>query len=274
MAGLIVRKPDGSLLLDTSRITYGLVKSAYLATSAAWPRKRLRALNVDPTKEGSYIDTDPDPVWEITVPDCIAPMCFLVGDGCLIGTAANGNTRTYYFCNASTSTRVYVFDKMREMGSGARLRVRNPSNGILTFNSYQVPLNIIAQVQAPGLGQPNGSAYRTTYAGGFNQTIRSNSPNIQYSKVTIPLGGEEYAAYLPYTRGGNLVPESSSNQDQYGVIEGVGGYNGGIQFMFGPAAGTTVGNLGGAVVGYSRIPTDRFPVALVTRTSNLPFPFN
>lgn len=285
MAGLIVRKTNGQILLDSSKITYGLIKSAYLTQGELWPRKYLRSLQLDPNNGqnwAEYANGTGDRQWTITVYDCVAPIIFLVGDGCLNGISASGTTRTYIFGNASASTRAYVFDQMRDMGSGPRLRMRNANNGRITFNSFMVPLNVIAAVQAPGLGQPYNpqrpNERVTAYAGGYNEQISTGSVNgqngmfIAYSKVNIGLGGEEYAVHLPYTRGGNAVDGLA----YYAVIEGAYGYNGGVTFMFGPAGGTPVSasGWGNGTHLFSNILEDRLPVALVTRTSNLPFPFN
>lgn len=275
MAGLKVRKLDGTMLLDSEKITYGLVKSGYLTQGEIWPRKRIRSINLDPSQGTSWADDAAgtgDQQWTFTVPDCVAPMLFLVGDGCLNGVSASGNTRTYIFGNASGSTKVYAFDQMREMGSGPRLRCRNVGTGAITFNSYMVPLNIIAQVTAPGPGTQQGNSYVTAYAGGNNELIKGSYPSIQYSRVRVPLGNEEYAVHLPFSRNAAVVDNSDAMG--YSVIEGAGGYAGGVQFMFGPAGGSPSTQAGGQRVGYYAMVLDRMPVALVTRTSNLPFPFN
>jgi len=38
MAELIVKKEDGSLLFDTDKISYGLIKSGHLAYAGNWNR--------------------------------------------------------------------------------------------------------------------------------------------------------------------------------------------------------------------------------------------
>ncbi|MEN5033013.1 hypothetical protein ABEH37_26965, partial [Pseudomonas sp. Ps21-P2] len=83
MAGLIVRKTDGTVLFDTQYITHGLVKSAYLVADETWPRKYLRGLNLDPDKGSSYDDSfrAGDQMFSITVNNALNPIVFLVGKG-------------------------------------------------------------------------------------------------------------------------------------------------------------------------------------------------
>jgi hypothetical protein len=287
MAGLIVRKPDGSILLDSSRITYGLLRSGYLTRAGTWPRKALRSIQLDPNNGQNWADNVAmvDDVWSFTVYGAVAPMLFLTGDGTLNGSTTSGDTVTYYFLNARSSTKVYAFDQMREMGSGPRLRTRNVFNGVVTFNSYMVPLNVIATVQAPTIPSsppppfnPTETWRATTYNGGYNVYVRyiaTNTSPIMYSKVDIPLSGEEYAACITFTRGGTVeMQDPSGANHRYGISEGAGGYNGGVTFMFGPAGGTPLQNSGGSGTRFNGILTDRLPTALIVRTSNLPFPFN
>ncbi|WP_148308541.1 hypothetical protein [Pseudomonas rhizosphaerae] len=290
MAGLKVRKLDGTLLLDTQRITYGLVKSGRLTQGERWPRKYLRSIQLDPNNGQNWVDSPglSDQVWNFTVPNAVAPMLFIVGNGTLNGSTISGNTITYFYLNADANTKVYAFDQMREMGSGPRLRCRNVATGALTFNSYMVPLNVLAVVQAPtipgvppppyGSGVDNGSR-ATTYVNGYNQDITyGNSQTVAsviYSKVDIPFANEEYAAHLTFTRGATVQMQTPSGANfQFGLEEGCGGYTGGIRFMFGPAGGTPQQSSSGSWTLFYGIPTDRFPTALVIRTSNLPFPFN
>jgi hypothetical protein len=273
MPYLKVKKEDGSLLFDTEKITYGLLKSGYLTATEPWYRKKLRSAQLNPGHGSSWVDNpnQPDPQWAFTVENSVSPILFIVGDGCLNGTSVSGATRTYIFGNASAGTKVYAFDIMRDIGYPPRLRTWLDS-GQLTFNSFMPPLNIAFTVQPPGLGNSSGgAAVKTAYAGGHNQTMQGGYTPIQYSHYTIPLGNEEFASHLTFSRTGAVVPDSGTSGCS--VLEGAGGYAGGVKFMFGPAGGSTVTLTGGQYYGYYGIPVDRMPTALVIRTANLPFPF-
>jgi len=272
MPYLRVMKADNTLLFDTSKITYGLLRSGYLVSGDPWYRKKLRSAQLDPSNGANWTDDTnlPDPQWYFSIDNSVSPILFIVGDGCLNGTSVSGNTRTYIFGNASANTKVYAFDVMRDIGTPPRLRTWLDT-GVLTFNSYMPPLNIAFAVQPPGLGAASGTAVKTTYAGGYNQTVRSDAPPIQYSHYQMPLGNEEFAAYLTFSRTGACVPEAGTSG--FSVFEGAGGYVGGVKFMFGPSGGTTSTLIGGQFIGYYSVPVDRMPTALVIRTANLPFPF-
>ena len=64
----------------------------------------------------------------------------------------------------------------------------------------------------------------------------------------------------------------------YAVLEGAYGRTGGISFMFGASAGSTISRAmaGGGVpagISYGSLPTDRYPTALIIQTAALPIPF-
>lgn len=289
MAGLIVRKPDGGVLFDTSYITHGLVKSGYLQADETWPRKYLRGSNVDPNDGGSYENSfrAGDQMFSITVSNALSPICFIVGKGCLQGTYRSGNTIKFYYSGGDTNTKAYVFDLMSDSvpGSPPWLKCRN-QQGAVTFNSLQVPLNVLYSISAPApaaLDQYN--RYTQPYSGGSWQPIRAQTAavdSIAHFVTDIPLaGGIEYAAFLNFSRGaqGYLAsPMTGVGGLTIGMSEGAYGRVGGISFMFGPAGATTQINITGnnyTIPGaFGGLPTDRYPTALVVRTDNLPFPFN
>lgn len=293
MSGLNVYKDTGEILFDTNLICYGLVKSGYMVYLQSWTRKFLRSAGLDPNDGANWTLTtatsDPgvgDQVHGFTVFNAISPIVFITGSGCLVGSSVSGSTITFYYTNASTSTRFYCFDLMADTIGGSTFLKTWDTTGRLTFNSLQPPLNVIAAVQAPGPGSTDAQGrYLTCYAGGYNAQ-RERQAGSQYackldSRVDIGLGGEEYAAYLPWSRsvaindlwGNNAFPYVA-----YGGSEGVYGYNGGITFMFGATGGTTQAypSVSGQTVpaSFQNLPTDRYPVALVIRTSDLIFPYN
>ncbi len=271
-AGLRVYKENGSLLLDTEKITYGLLKSGYLSQLTTWPRLFYRSDNLDPNDPSSYQEGNPrDPVFGFSVNGAVAPIVFITGPGSTSGASKSGDVTSFYYLGADASTKFYYFDTMRNTETGAGLKCFS-QGGELTFNSLQYPLNIIASVQAPLPGPtiPNTSGQRfSPYAGGSVSVSSSNGP---LAEVLVPISGGEFAASITFTRSCGF---SGDRPYPYlcGLQEGAYGVSGGVRFMF---------RLGGRTTEYLRVgantfldlPTDRYPTALVIRTETLPFPFN
>ncbi|WP_256356593.1 hypothetical protein [Pseudomonas sp. PDM32] len=287
MSKLIVTKSDGSLLFDTRKITYGLVKSGYLAYSSSWTRRTLRSAQLDPS-DGSnwYASTQVndlanwDQIWSLTVTNAKSPIVFIVGSGCLNGSTTSGTSIAYHYSNASANTKFYCFDLMADNIAGSPYLKTYNESGILTFNSLQPPLNIAGTYQPPGPTAPAGAyGVQTAYTGGYFVS-RQNDNNWNSSKQDCRFdvaltAGVEYAAYLPWSRGGSTVDTQGSTPISYAVQEGVYGRVGGISFLFGASAGTTlVTGVAPRPSGWYNIPSDRYPVALIITTANLPFPFN
>ena len=292
MSQLSVWKDTGEILFDTNLICYGLVKSGYMQFLGAWSRKTLRSTNLDPNDGASWTtsswqgaeNSNNDGIWGFTVYNAISPIVFLTGSGCLVGTSVTGSAVTFYYTCADTSTRFYCFDLMADNIGGSTFLKTYDTAQRITFNSLQPPLNILAAVQPPGPGAVDQFGRpTTTYAGGANRVRGTplSRPTQTDSYINIPLGGEEYAAYLPWSRTCgtyDFLAGGTTFAAQYGMSEGAYGYAGGITFMFGAAGGTTTSrpNTSGwsAPISFFNIPTDRYPVALVIRTSDLIFPYN
>lgn len=297
MASLTAWKTSGEVLFDTNLISYGLVKSGYMSLQQYWTRKSLRSAQLDPNNGANWTEstivstaTFADGLWGFTVNNAISPIVFITGSGTLNGTAVNGSSITFLYSNASTSTKFYCFDLMADTIAGSTYLKTWNTSGRITFNSLQPPLNVIAAIQAPAPppSQDVYGRYLLTYANG-SQRIRQYSGNvggIVYTSQTdcyidIPVGSpsDEYAVYLPWSRscgiwdGSSVVPPRN-----YSGVEGAYGRVGGISFMFGASAATTEATVSTTATGpgvtYSQLPTDRYPVALVIRTSNLIFPYN
>lgn len=288
MPSLVVNKDTGELLFDTSRICYGLVKSGYLVAGEVWQRRVLRSITNDPDQGGSYIDSTRtgDQMFTITVSNPRSPIVFLVGKGCLQGTAINGSIMTFQFGSASAATRAYVFDLMADNIPGSPYLKTFTDQGVCTFNSLQPPLNVVASVQAPAPGAADAWNRRVLpYAGGGWQAIRAQTASVDFQAhfvADIPLSqGVEYAACLPWSRAasGYMASEMTGvNAKVIGFSEGAYGRSGGISFMFGPAGATSSIDLSGnqySIPGaLANLPLDRYPQALVVPTANLPFPYN
>jgi hypothetical protein len=287
MASLIVRKPDGSVLFDTQYITHGLVKSGYLQADETWPRRYLRSINLDPNAGSSYDDSTRagDQMFSITVGNAVNPICFIVGKGCLQGTARTANTVKFFYSGGDTNTKAYVFDLMNDNVAGNKpwLKTRR-ADGSISFNSLQVPLNILYTIQAPApAALDQYGRYTGPYSGGAWQTVRFQTaavdPQAHYVvDVGLP-GGVEYAAFLNFSRGctgywsGNLTGVNPQTVD---MSEGAYGRVGGMSFMFGPAGAGIDAAFGGimSVPGsVGALITDRYPIALVIATTVLPFPY-
>lgn len=288
VARLVVNKETGELLFDTSKICYGLVKSGSMSQIETWPRKYLRSANLDPNDGGNWENSfrAGDTMFGFTVKDAISPIVFIVGKGCLNGTTVSGSDMTFMYAGGSASTKYYCFDLMADNILGRPYLKTWNEQGEITFNSLQPPLNIVATVQAPSPPAANDSYGRKlrTYAGGRIERIRyqTASQDAQmHCVVDVELdAGIEYAAFLPFSRSAtlwNTETISGSMLSQCGVNEGAYGRTGGISFLFANSGGSPVSypaTSASVPASYTAIPTDRIPVALVIKTSGLPFPYN
>lgn len=287
MSQLIVTKSDGTLLFDTSKITYGLVKSGYLAYSSSWTRRILKSAQLDPTDGNNWTvstsvndQTRYDQMWSFTVTNAKSPIVFIVGSGCLNGSTTSGTSITYHYSNASTSTKFYCFDLMADNMTGSPYLKTFNTSGVLTFNSLQPALNIAGTSIPPGPTAPSGSyGVQNAYDGGyfFSRFVNSDpQSDKQDCRFDVALtAGVEYAAHLPWSRGATTVDSQGSTPMMYAVIEGVFGRTGGITFLFGASAGTTVSTgVAPRPSGWYNVPSSPRPQALIITTANLPFPFN
>jgi len=285
MPKLVVKKEDGTLLFDTNNITYGLVKSGYLAYSSSWTRRTLKSAQLDPNDGANWTAStsvnDParyDQMWSFTVTNAKSPIVFIVGSGTLNGSVTSGTSITFHYSNASTSTKFYCFDLMADNIAGSPYLKTYNSAGLLTFNSLQTPLNIVGAYTPPAPTAPSGAwgvqnAYNggvsvSRYAGVDAWTIKMDC------RFDVALtAGVEYAAYLPWSRGCGYNDFQGPTPCMYAVLEGAYGRVGGISFMFGASGGSTL-TQGTAPrpVGWYNVPT-LLPTALIITTANLPFPF-
>jgi len=288
-----VKKDTGELLFDTDFICYGLVKSGYMVYQETWHRRTLRSAQLDPNNGANWypvtITYDPahktDSLYGFTIYNAISPIVFIVGPGCLNGTSISGNALTFHYSNAGTTTKFFCFDLMADNIAGSPYMKTWDVNGVMTFNSLQPPLNVVYAIQAPPPPAPSGGRYGVTYEGGYNYSLNSGPVN-EYnwprliSRVDIQLSaGYEYAAYLPWSRSVGIYDAfpyatGSDSYTQYGGIEGAFGNAGSMSFIFGASAGTTHSHPPATNTHFFSLPTDRYPVALVIRTDNLPFPYN
>ncbi|MDH0300616.1 MULTISPECIES: hypothetical protein [unclassified Pseudomonas] len=282
-AGFSSYRQDGSVLYDTSKVSYGLLKSGYLSLVTAWPRLFFRSMQLDPNDPASWYEGTAEPVYGFSVSGAVAPIVFIAGSGSQCGSSKVGDVTTFYYISATPSTKFYCFDTMRDSGPITGFKVWR-EDGVLTFNSNQRPLNIagVATAPEPGPIVVSDTNYRgTPYVGGVGSwgPISPDGPHNIINRVFVPISGsEEYAAYVNFTRTAGKGPTQGYYQYLVALQEGAYGVAGGVEFMFCFAARTT--NLPaqrapvrlGAL--YFDVPTDRYPVALAIKTSGYPFPFN
>ncbi|WP_426248361.1 hypothetical protein [Pseudomonas sp. TWR3-1-1] len=285
MAKLIVKKEDGSLLFDTDKISYGLIKSGHLAYAGNWNRYvcTSKACLKDPSWGGNWSGRDyGDQIFSFSVVGAKSPIVFITGGGCLAGTQVVGDVKTFFYGGtASVATKFYCFDLMREGGEGPALRTYRDDR-TLTFNSRQVPLNVFQAVMAPARGNEYSNYYirgfyYTTYQGGYNRQVGEKVT----SSVDVPiLGAGEVAAFLPWSRSCSADIEDGFSY-RMALTEGAFGGMGKITFQFAIASETTFGEImptstpaNPSVPYFRNIPVDRYPTALVIRTEGLPFPFS
>ncbi|MBF8746912.1 hypothetical protein [Pseudomonas monteilii] len=289
-AGLKVYKEDGNLLFDTEKITYGLLKSGYMSLITTWPRLEYRSADLDPSSGSSYAESSfVDGIHGFSVTGAVAPIVFINGRGISCGSSKSGDTTTFYFTGASTATKYFYFDTMRNTLNGAGLKCFSEA-GELTFNSLQYPLNIRQGINAPAPPTPtslNGHLHYTQVFAGASRSGVKFAGSTMYSLVSevfIPIAAGNYATNTSFSRSigqglmdsepipGTPFPARGNQQNHF---DGAYGASGGIYFMAMEAPRTTM--YWGTPVSYNRffdIPTDRYPQALVISIDNLPFPFN
>ncbi|MCO7515688.1 hypothetical protein NJF44_10805 [Pseudomonas guariconensis] len=284
-------KENGSLLFDTEKITYGLLKSGYMSLVTTWPRLSYKSANLPPNEGSSYDESSTpggmDLIHGFSVTGAIAPIVFINGPGISCGSSRSGNTTTFYYIAASTDTKYYYFDTMRGTLSGAGLKCYG-EDGTLTFNSLQVPLDVDYSYTCPLPPAKNPLGYYDrVFAGGTLAAKRfasnTNYPAYMTCTLFVPIASGEFAVSTSFSRSfgqwpfDNFSPSGSfpARSNQQAHMDGCYGGSGGIYWLSCDAARTTM--YWGAVSAYQSyfdIPTDKLPQALVIRTNNLPFPFN
>lgn len=282
---LVVKQSDGSLLYDTRNITYGLVKSGNLVFIERWKRLRLRGVNVDPNIGSSWVPNGNagDAQYGFTIEGSISPIVFLVGKGAATGVRVSGNSKTFMFVGGDESTRYYCFDLMRDDSlTGPKLKTWNEQDGAISFNSRQIPLNVVAAIEAP----PAGPADRfgrplIAYVGGWVERIGFQVLGYDatvHCVIDLPLEpGANYAACLPWNRSCGVIDGPAETPTIYGLTEGAYGHLGGISFFWAPEGATTQQpaqpNTHSYPYSFINVPS-LTPKALVIKTDGLPFPFN
>ncbi|WP_342649074.1 hypothetical protein [Pseudomonas sp. REB1044] len=281
---------NAGINFDSRYIAYGLRKSGNLQSIGGWPRLLLKSVNLDPTRPSSYSETSvTDILFGFSVQGAIAPIVFINGSGVSCGSSKVGDTTTFLFLLASASTKFYYFDLMSDNGPINGVKCWNEA-GDLTFNSSQIPLNVIASVTAP---QPPATdprlpnQYGAVYQGGSNGWDKPSGLAGYFtsftSRIFVPVASGDCAACITFSRSmGQGRRERSSPPDPanspaltnlMATMEGCFGVNGGVTFVACDAAHTTMYGSTSAANSYFDIPAV-LPDALVIRSSDYPFPYN
>lgn len=279
MARLITRKQDGSLIIDSKYICMGLVKSGYMQSFGTWQRYKRESLNTSTVVPYSQFD----PVHGFTV-KATAPLVFVAGRSVFHRSESVGDTTTFYYGGASTGTRYFVFDLMSERVRGPKLKLRN-SQGVVTLDSLQIPLNVVGTVTPPlpQYSNSNLQGFGLPYSGGSTSfTGRGNFVTAFCTWSTNPNLGTDLAACIPWNRGANHTQDFNYG-GAFGSIEGVYGNGSLISFIFMTEPGGNYNSFAKApfpqnlVIGlpaFMHIPVDRRPEASFIDVTNLPFPYD
>lgn len=266
--------PNGTLQMDTERVTMGLLKSGYLEYAYRAYKLKQPSLN-----SGSWVPwTQYDDVHSCGF-EAVAPVIFLHGPGARVYFNRTGNQWTVYFAGASTQTRFYVFDLMRDVGTGPALITRDPT-GRVTFNSRQWPMNVVANVipagPPPPIGNPTppGGRFYPAYVGGTFEILAAQS---QYFEWIVSrwhyqmMPGRLYAASLQWSRGALMAGGEYTYYRAWNVIEGAYGNAGSITFWFTTLPGSRIGEEY-LTERFYNVPT-RLSAAQVIDVTDLPFPY-
>lgn len=265
--------PSGALQMDSARVTFGLRKAGNLVFAYRDYKLIQRSIGGD-----VWIPwTQYDDVYSCTF-EAVAPVVFLHGPGARAYMTRSGNQWTFYFAGASAATRFYMFDFMMDTGSGPALITRTPE-GVVTFNSRQWPMNVVANV-IPGAAPPNpglsqAPRFYPAYTGGTFEVLAQQSAQFEWivSRWNYQMTpGRLYAASLQWSRGAQMAGGESTYYRTWNVIEGAYGNVGSISFWFTTLPGTKFVYESVSERFYN-VPA-RLPAAQVIDVTDLPFPYD
>lgn len=264
--------------MDSNYACVGLVKSGYMQYLTNWQRYARVAINnpaMAPTAQS-------DALYGFTV-KAISPIVFISGPGNFQSSVRSGDNVTFYYALASSSTKYYVYDRMSDRGAGTKLRLRD-ENGNVTFDSEQIPLEIVATANPPPLSGYSGTLQGIgPYQGGTKEAI-SDVPPTSATRVSVYIGSGNYAAHLPWNRAASSTI-NNANTGSHACSEGVYGNGNFCTFIISTDAGAPSNQYyqlpaNEVPVGLAippvifLIPVDRVPQASLVDITNLPFPFD
>lgn len=281
----------GEMLFDANNITYGLISSGTLERKAVWRRWSLRSAQLDPNDPSSYAQTSPiDVIHGFDVLDAVAPIPFIHGFGVYVGSQKVDNVTTFFYMFATPATKFYCFDTMRSPVLSAGLKCfSDDAANTCTFNSAQIPLNIVASVACPPPGPESPSGYWALPMAGCTRGFQRLLPNNEgaayfVSRTVHTIGTGNYAVATNFSRSMAMGRHDSfstpggysPNYIAYmGAMDGAYGVAGGLHWVITDAARTQM--IEASIVlpnGYGSIPRDRYPVAMAINIDNLPNPYS
>ncbi|MCU7645677.1 hypothetical protein [Pseudomonas piscis] len=274
-AALIVRKPDGTILYDTSKSIYGLIKSGPVEFDTIWRRLQ--------PSGGPHIYYDN--IYKFVVKNALSPIVFVVGACNQPVMSKEGSDTVFYFAGQVADIKVYCFDLMAPIFTGPALKTR-AEDGVFTFNSLQHPMNIIGTSIAPPPTM-GPSQFGNPFAGGNRRLIVPQYLGGSYLGgyyeyyVEIFLDGSKtYASHIPWSRGcvfQGQLPAPDTDIYRGSLHEGCYGMAGGIVHNLWTSPETTYGNIrGGPGVqqGVTNLQVEPRPQCSYIDVSEYPYPFD
>lgn len=276
-AALIARKPDGTILYDTSKSIYGLIKAGpvtYTGDSNAWRRLQLNGA------PSYYIDK----MYKFEVENAVSPIVFVYGTSGKPFQSQEGNKQVFYFAGPVENIRVYCFDLMRPILIGPALKTRDPG-GSVTFNSLQFPLNVKGASMPPPPSNIGGGFVRPfdpwTRNGVLTDMSTQPIAGALYweSKVSLD-ASKKYAAHIPWNRGASWVAGLNEGGGNAGKYRGAGeegcyGTDGGVAHVFWTSPETTFGSVPTTTQsGWFNLLGDKRPLCSYIDIAEYPYPFD
>lgn len=271
-AALIARDSAGNILYDTSKSIYGLIKSGPVEYHGTWSR-------LQPSGGWSVFYDD---IYKFVVENAISPIVFVTGACNQPQQSKEGNKHVFYFAGPVSGINVYCFDIMAPIFTGPALKTR-AEDGKFTFNSLQLPLNVIgSSTPPPPTGPWSETAPVAAFAGGTSSVVVGQPTGSRlggfrgwfWTRALDP--AKTYAAHIPWSRGCWCTGQLNSDTIYRGSRhEGCYGQAGSIVHCFWTSPETTYGSLHSTTPqGITALTVDPRPSCSYIDTSQYPFPFD
>lgn len=268
---LIVRDNNGSILYDTSKAIYGLIKSGPVEFIGSWNKL---------SPNGGY-SVYTDFIYKFEVEGALSPILFTNGACAKPVQSREGNKSVFYFAGPVANLKVYCFDIMRPIFSGPALKTRAES-GRFTFNSLQWPLNVIGTSVPPPSTSVGADGRLLPFAGGRQFLISDEIfPNRQAASAGAEFRvnlnpSKNYAAYIPWSRSVEWIwwpPNGTSARSS--SEEGCCGGPGYISHLMWTTPESTYGSVDVTIrPGFFNMLSDRLPRSAYIDVAEYPYPFN
>lgn len=289
MGVFITKNHLGHTLIDSRHMCMGLVKSGYMEQLPSRERRQIMYSNSNPDDINSYVPNGTfDSVHGFSV-RAQCPLVYVAGRCLFMDMQRTGDVFTFSYAHASTSCRFYVFDLMRDLGGGPKLKLRT-RDSVITLDSAQRPLNVAGKATPPApprvSTQFQGMGTGTCYPGG---TLIDMSYGSSYylanlvCEYKVPIGVSDCAANCPWSRG---VAHTSRDPwwQSFSGRESAYGDGNSLVFISGTDAGSLMnpffnqfGNPefpGNGQYTFMGIPVDHYPMMTAIETNGIPIPFD